>query len=117
MPYITKNYITVKLIYIEKFFFLLIHILFTHIIWVGVKVSSPLVGALYIWMLSLFYGCRLGPRSKSQRLQPEGHLPAKNAREHAPLHWSRVPQTYDSQVQTLETGIPFLRLVFSDIAV
>lgn len=56
-------------------FFLLTHMSFTHIIWVGLKECYPLLGALYAWMLSVSLGCRRGPRSKSQSLQPETQPP------------------------------------------
>lgn len=95
-------------------FFLLTHMSFTHIIWVGLKECYPLLGALYAWMLSVSHGCRRGPRSKSQSLQPETQPP----NEKYPLHWDQVPQTCESGAHTLDRqGFLCYDWFFLDIAV
>ncbi|CAK6447718.1 unnamed protein product [Pipistrellus nathusii] len=87
---------------------------FTHINWDGLKEPYPLLGTLYVWMLSVFHVCRRESRSKSQSLQPETQPPNENY----PLHWDQVPQTCESGAHTLgRQGFLCYDCFFLDIAV
>lgn len=98
-------------LYRKKFFYVNSHVIHTYNLGWGKSIFSS--GWCFVHLDAVDWDPGAKVRASNQRVS----LPAKSAKEHAPLCWGRVPQTCDGQVQTLETGIPFLRSFFLGIAV
>lgn len=121
-PYITNDFINIKLSHLYRILFsfnsCVIH---TYSSGWG-KILRSFIFCLvlcksgcFLFSMPVDNNWAANSRASSQKLS----LPARSAREHAPLHWDQVLQIYDSRVHTTEerNSFSFFHWFSLDIAV